>query len=193
MLLKLALKAGEPQRLALGWGSFWQPFEIGFDGQLVGRVETQQELRDGLSLRLPDGRGLRVQLVPGLLNLELEVQCDGVTVPDSPFHPRRRLERTAIFLYCWAAFHPVMLFLAFILLGRHVARGSRAAAHLANLLIGAEFAVGLASASGSRSLSDRWLVWLFWVFLFYVLCAAAHAAGVLRKREKAEPSAPLQA
>lgn len=178
MLVKLALKAGEAQRLSLGWGSYWEPFVIGFDGQVVHQVERQQQLREGVTVPLPDGRALHAQLVPTLLNRELEVQCDGETLPDSPFHAVRRLERTGILFIALGLLGVLsgggILALLIALLGCSIYRRNRVAPWFAFVIL---------VLDRPHSPEGAFL----WLFLLYLLVRAAHAARVLEDREKPGP------
>lgn len=202
MLLKLALKAGEPQRLTLGWGSYWEPFVIGFDGQVVHQVERQQQLWTGVTVPLPDGRVLHVRLMPGPLSRLLEVQCDGVTVPDSPYHPKRWLERAVMFLYFLSAlslfggdkgltYERLIYGAAYILLGVGLSRHSRLAATFAMALpvidLVAAFLKGLhAGFDVDRAV----LTILVEGAMLYCLVGAAQAVAVLEERKKQGPSTP---
>src|SRR5690242_1086047 len=62
------------------------------DGNVVGVVPGQRELKAGSDVRLMDGSTLRVQLVRGLLSQEVRVLRDGIPLPGSASDPAQRLK-----------------------------------------------------------------------------------------------------
>jgi hypothetical protein len=109
---QFALEPGGPKRVTLSWSGFWKNFEIAFDGTLVGRIETKQQLETGSSFALPDGSQLNVQLKRVAMTQELQVLRNGIPLPGSASEPAERLSAAAGMLYFVAVLNAALGILA---------------------------------------------------------------------------------
>lgn len=83
-----ALEVGSPPRLELEWESYMRDFQVRFDGEEIGRINTgKRSLREPHHFTLPDGSQLSIRLNEGGLTEELELLRDGKPLPGSAADP----------------------------------------------------------------------------------------------------------
>lgn len=213
---KLSLEAGGPQRLELSWGMFWKNFRVVLDGKEVGTVTGgAKELKQGVDFPLPDGTQLRIQLIQGAFNVELQALRDGVPLPGSASDPEQRIKTAAYLLYFLAGLNTVLgvVAMAFnnetleglgmgigsILFGAIVAvlgfftyRRTRVAPILAIVLYAIDTVytfIETASAGGKTPPMGGIIVR---IYIFMALVKAVQAANELARREKEAPGISLQ-
>lgn len=92
--LKYALESGGPRRLEISWGAFWRDFTIKLDGNPIGTISGQKELKAGREFTLPDDSILRIQLVQSSTSAvpDLEVLRNGEPLPGSASDPAQKLK-----------------------------------------------------------------------------------------------------
>ncbi|KFE69160.1 hypothetical protein [Hyalangium minutum] len=205
-----ALEPGGPKRLEVSWGMFWKNFTVTLDGKQVGTVEGgQKELKKGVEFRLPDGSDLRVQLVSGALNVELQVTRNGAALPGSASDPAQRVQSAAYLLYFFAGLNTLLGVVAMLIdnevldrlgmglgsiifgaivatLGFFTSRHSRVAPMLAIVLYVADTLYTFVASveAGGRSpgagiIVRVWVIWTLW--------KAFQAAGELARQESSGP------
>lgn len=86
-----ALEKGGPKTLEISWGLGWKDFTVRQDGDVIGTVATQKELKEGREFSLKDGSRLYVRLSIGLMNSGLEVLRDGKPVEGSDSDPSSKV------------------------------------------------------------------------------------------------------
>jgi hypothetical protein len=85
-----AFVKGGPKRLEISWRGLWRDIAIRLDGEAVGAIKNQRELRQGQVFALPDGSRLNVRLVSKLATYELQVTRNGQPLPGSDTDPAQR-------------------------------------------------------------------------------------------------------
>jgi hypothetical protein len=188
---RYALEPGGPKRVEVSWGAFFRNCTIRVDGNVIGVVPGQQELKAGSDFRLMDGSTLRVQLVRGLLSQEVRVLRDGFPLPGSASDPAQRLKTAYGILFFLGALNVLLGLVAevaqvdfllaigvgvgsivegaiFLILGYFVRQRSLVALVLAVALLGLDTLFALVEmASGSGALVGGLLVRV--IFLVYVI------------------------
>ena len=89
---RYALENGGAKRLEISWKGLWKNLAIKLDGNVVGTIAGQKELKAGQDLELPDGSVLHVQLVQKFSSTELQILRDGEPLPGSASDPMQRLK-----------------------------------------------------------------------------------------------------
>ena len=107
-----ALKAGGPKRLEISWKGVWKNTTIQLDGNVIGVVDGQKELSAGREYLLPDGTGLKVQLVKKFLGVELQVLREGEPLPGSASDPETRIKTAYGIIFFVAGLNLVLGILA---------------------------------------------------------------------------------
>lgn len=106
------LQEAKQDPLQTEWGFAWKNFTIKHNGQVVGVVENQKQLKQVNSFSLSDGRQLQVQLKTGM-NAHLDIQVDGKPLPGSGGDPLTKVKAAAIYTWCIAG---LMVILSAILM-----------------------------------------------------------------------------
>ena len=89
---KYALEKDGPKRIEVSWKGMWKEFTVRFDGRKVGTIADSKELKAGRVFLLPDGSGLKVQLVQRFIQPELQLLRNGRPLPGSASDPEARLK-----------------------------------------------------------------------------------------------------
>ena len=89
---RYALESGGAKRLEVSWKGLWKNLAIKLDGNVVGTIAGQKELKAGQDLELPDGSVLHVQLVQKFSSTELQILRNGEPLPGSASDPVQRLK-----------------------------------------------------------------------------------------------------
>ena len=84
------LKDG-PKELDCSWGIAWKNFKIKQNGQVIGTVSNQKELKEGREFQLNDGSKLFVKLKIGLTS-GLFLTRDGEPLPGSDSDPMSKVK-----------------------------------------------------------------------------------------------------
>jgi hypothetical protein len=87
-----SLEENGPKRLEVSWKGIWKKFTVTLDGNVIGTMEGQKELKKGREYPLPDESLLKVQLVQKLAAVELQVLRDGKPLPGSASDPEQRFK-----------------------------------------------------------------------------------------------------
>lgn len=89
---EFSFEKGGPKRLVLSWKGIWKNFTITLDGQEIGKMNGQKELKQGGEYTLPDGSTLKVQLVQKFSGAELKVMKDGEPLPGTASDPEQKIK-----------------------------------------------------------------------------------------------------
>jgi hypothetical protein len=103
-----ALEPNGPKRLEVAWRGLWKDMRITLDGKPVGEIPNGKALREGREFKLPDGSGLKVQLVQALATVEFQITRDGQPLPASGGHPETRLKSAYITIYIIAGLNIIL-------------------------------------------------------------------------------------
>jgi hypothetical protein len=87
-----ALEIGGPQRLELSRKPFKSEITVRLDGNVIGTIANDEELKKGRTFRLPDGSSITVQLVKTFFKSEVRVVRDGQPLLDAASDPVNRFE-----------------------------------------------------------------------------------------------------
>ena len=107
-----ALEVGGPKRLEISWKGAWKNTTIQLDGNVIGVVDGQKKLSAGQEYLLPDGTGLKVQLVKKFLGVELQVLREGEPLPGSASDPETRIKTAYGIIFFVAGLNLVLGILA---------------------------------------------------------------------------------
>ena len=88
---KYALEQSGPTRLEVSWKHIWKNLTVRFDGNEIGSIAGQKELKAGQEFSVGDDSTLKVQLVRNYMMPELHVLRNGQAVPGSTSDPVQRL------------------------------------------------------------------------------------------------------
>ena len=89
---EFSFEKGGPKRLVLSWKGVWKDFTITLDGQEIGKMNGQKELKQGGEYTLPDGSNLKVHLVQKYSGAELQILKDGEPLPGSASDPEQKFK-----------------------------------------------------------------------------------------------------
>jgi hypothetical protein len=89
------LSSGSSSVVELEWRGMWKDFTVRVDGQTLGTMNGQDELKKGGSWTLADGSTLEVMLAKSALGAELQVLRDGAPLPGSPSDPQAQMNSAA--------------------------------------------------------------------------------------------------
>jgi hypothetical protein len=106
---------GGDKRLEISWRGLWSDVAVRLDGQVVGAIKNQRELRQGQVFALPDGSRLSVRLVSKLATHELQVTRNGEPLPGSDADPAQRHKLAYSILFFVAGLNIVLGLLALVL------------------------------------------------------------------------------
>lgn len=87
-----SLTKGGPKEIVCSWGLAWKNFSVFHNGELIGTVANQKELKEGRSFMLKDGSQLSVRLNVSLFSVGLELYHNGEIVSGSDMDPRRHIK-----------------------------------------------------------------------------------------------------
>jgi len=87
-----ALEKGGPKTLEFSWGIGWKDFTIRQDGDLIGKIPDQKQLKEGNEFTLKDGSRLYVKLNVGFMSSGLEVIRNGIPIEGSDADPNTRMK-----------------------------------------------------------------------------------------------------
>jgi hypothetical protein len=96
---QFALEDGGEKRVEVSWKGIWKNFELKCDGQVIARAENQNQLKNGVSGKLPDGSQLEAKLETGFGNAGLKLFRDGDPLPGSAGDPLVRIKTAAGVVY----------------------------------------------------------------------------------------------
>ena len=103
-----ALDEGGAKDLELEWsGVGLKSFTVRFQGQEVARVPSLKEMKQGLSVALPNGRNFMAQWKQGM-GAELLLFVDGRALPGSSGDPESRVKAAAAVTWVIAAMNIVL-------------------------------------------------------------------------------------
>ncbi len=77
--------------LTIQWKFNWKNLTLTWNNEQLGVIENQQQLKEGRSIKLPNGSLLQIRLTGGVSG-ELEVLIDGTPVPGSATDPSQRVK-----------------------------------------------------------------------------------------------------
>ena len=202
--------------LTTKWGFFYRNFEAFYNGQPLGPAASSDELRQGCSYTLPDGRVFTAQLLRNQGLQEVQLLLDAQPVPGSNTHPQERIKQawyvllfigslstvlgiaaeclTSDFLIKlglgWPSAVVGLLFLGFGLWGyRH---RSPLAFYLALglLVLDKLLTIGVALSEGGKGFGGFGSIFL-WFFFCVAIFRGAKAASELREQEKQAKAAAI--
>jgi hypothetical protein len=84
------LDAARTTPITVRWSWLWRNFTVEQHGQLIGQLATAQELKQGATFALADGRPLAVRLHDKVGGQVLELLLDGQPLPGSATHPAQQ-------------------------------------------------------------------------------------------------------
>ena len=87
-----ALEKGGPKTLEFSWGIGWKDFSVRQDGDLIGSIDTKEELKQGREFTLKDGSRLFVRLSTGIMDSGFEILRDGKPIEGSNADPVSRVK-----------------------------------------------------------------------------------------------------
>ncbi|WP_242926988.1 hypothetical protein [Pontibacter vulgaris] len=77
--------------LTLQWKFNWKNMTLSWNGEPLGVIDNQQQLKEGRSITLPNGDLLQIRLTGGV-SQELEVLLNGTPLPGSATDPLQRVK-----------------------------------------------------------------------------------------------------
>ena len=86
-----SLQKDGPKELECSWGIAWKNFTVKQNGQVIGTVANQKELKEGREFQLNDGSKLFVKLKIGLTS-GLYLTRDGQPLPGSDSDPMSKVK-----------------------------------------------------------------------------------------------------
>jgi hypothetical protein len=86
-----ALEKNGPKEIEISWGFAWKDFTVRQNGEIIGTVSSQSELKAGKQFKLKDGSDLQVKLNVGLAKAGLEVLHDNQFLPGSDLDPVKQV------------------------------------------------------------------------------------------------------
>lgn len=89
---RYALVKNGPKEIEISWGFAWKNFSVRQNGQVVGTVSSQGELREGRQFNLLDGSTLLIKLNLGIGKTGLEILHDGQPLPGSDSDPAKKIK-----------------------------------------------------------------------------------------------------
>jgi hypothetical protein len=95
---KYALVKSGPKEIECSWGFAWENFTVTQNGNIIGTIANQRELKEGRQFSLADGSTLSVRLKIGFGNSGLEVLHDGKPLPGSDMDPAQKVKVAFILL-----------------------------------------------------------------------------------------------
>ena len=107
---KYALERGGDKSLEISWEGRWKNTEVRLNGNFIGAIPNQKELKTGRLFQLLDGTSLRVQLV----NNELRVLRNDKPLAGSSSDPAAKLAQSFGIIYFIAGLNIVLGFIALI-------------------------------------------------------------------------------
>jgi hypothetical protein len=114
MAKRYSLEQGGAERLKVSWKPFWNNMTIELDGEIIGTVATQKELKKGQSFQLPDGSTLDVKLARTWVSSELQLLRNGQPLPGSGSDPLTRLKQSYGLIYFIGVFNLVLGLIGFL-------------------------------------------------------------------------------
>jgi hypothetical protein len=87
-----ALQKGGPKEIEISWGFAWKNFTVKHNGEIIGTVANQRELKEGRQFMLKDGSSLSVKLKVGFGKAGLEVLRNGQPLPGSDMDPVQKIK-----------------------------------------------------------------------------------------------------
>ncbi len=104
---KFPFKPGGPERVTLAWKGMFKNIEVSFDGEALGTIASQKELKEGQSFQTPEG-----ELVVTLNKKGLCVHHAGVPIPGSADDPATEIHSLAVLIYFIGGINCVLAILA---------------------------------------------------------------------------------
>ena len=95
---KYALIKGGPKEIECSWGFAWKNFTVTQNGNVIGIIANQRELKEGRQFSLADGSTLWVKLKIGFGTSGLEVLRNGQPLPGSDMDPAQKVKVAFILL-----------------------------------------------------------------------------------------------
>lgn len=89
---RYSLVKGGPKEIEISWGFAWKNFTVRQNGQIIGTVETQHELKDGRQFSLLDGSALSVKLNVSFANVGLDVMHNSQPLAGSGSNPSQKIK-----------------------------------------------------------------------------------------------------
>jgi hypothetical protein len=197
---QFALEKGGPKRLEVSWHGIWKDIQVKYDGQLLGRIDGQAELKKGREFQLPDGTPVNVKLNTGFMNQGLMLSHNGQPLPGTGGDPETMVKTAGALIYVIAAFNlaigvatflfnidmlksqfgagPIIMAVVFAPLGFFTMKRSRAALIIAMLLFGADSIASLVMVASSGHYNFGFLVMRF--FFLVAMFRGVKAIGELK-------------
>lgn len=97
-----------PRCLEISWAAFWKNITVKFNGNVVGTMADQKELKAGREFDLPDGSRIHVQLITTVLSVDLRVLRNGQPLPGSNADPSVRHQAAYTIIYFIAGLNIVL-------------------------------------------------------------------------------------
>jgi len=95
---KYALIKSGPKEIECSWGFAWKNFTVTQNGNIIGTIANQRELKEGRQFSLADGSTLWVRLKIGFGTSGLEVLHNGQPLPGSDMDPAQKVKVAFILL-----------------------------------------------------------------------------------------------
>jgi hypothetical protein len=95
---KYALIKKGPKEIECSWGFAWKNFTVKQNGNTIGTIANQRELKEGRQFSLADGSTLWIRLKIGFGTSGLEVLRDGKPLPGSDMDPAQKVKVAFILL-----------------------------------------------------------------------------------------------
>ncbi|MFH0865811.1 MAG: hypothetical protein V1904_06430 [Bacteroidota bacterium] len=89
---RYSLVKGGPKEIEISWGFAWRNFTVRQNGQIIGTVSTQHELKEGRQFSLSDESFLWVKLNIGFGKAGLDVLHNGQPLPGSDSDPAQKIK-----------------------------------------------------------------------------------------------------
>jgi len=89
--IKYALEKGQPKRLEISWKGNWKEFTIRLDGEVIGSIDSLEQLKAGQEFLLKDGSCLKVWVEGRSMFSLPKVSKDGQPLHPSGLEPTQRL------------------------------------------------------------------------------------------------------
>ncbi|HNW97627.1 MAG TPA: hypothetical protein PKK00_04345 [Bacteroidales bacterium] len=105
---RYSLINGGPKEIEISWGFAWKNFTVRHNGQIIGTVGSQRELKEGRQFNLLDGTTLWVKLNVGFGKAGLEVLHNGQPCPGSDSDPAQKIKVAFGILLFVALFNTVI-------------------------------------------------------------------------------------